>query len=276
MVGASLVLAGCSSDAVSRGFLPEDSVGATNQTDRITSLWNGSWIAALFVGVVTWGLILWCVAVYRKRKGDNTLPVQLRYHVPLEVMYVILPVIMIGVLFFQTFKDTEALTDVSATPDLTVHLIGKQWSWDFNYVDDDVWDSGVQTDLESPQVEEEIPTLYLPVNERVEFVLDTRDVNHSFWVPAFLFKMDLIAGRTNHFQVVPTKEGVFAGKCAEFCGENHSEMLFNVAVVSQDAYRAHIAELRDKGQTGQIGMDYSRTYTADEPGTEDANRTGSN
>ena len=96
---AAVALSGCSAE-VQRGFLPGSSdAEITDQTGRITSLWVGSWIAALLVGLITWGLMLWCVAVYRKRKGDDTLPVQLRYHVPLEVMYVILPIIMVGVLF---------------------------------------------------------------------------------------------------------------------------------------------------------------------------------
>src|SRR5450756_3183559 len=96
----ALVTTGCSAEA-QRGWLP-GGPGVTNQTDRITSLWTGSWIAALSVGVITWGLILWCVVVYRRRAGDETLPVQLRYHVPLEVMYVILPLIMVGVLYYYT------------------------------------------------------------------------------------------------------------------------------------------------------------------------------
>ena len=70
------------------------------------------------------------------------------------------------------------------------------------------------------------------VGKRVEFQLTANDVIHSFWVPAFLTKLDMIPGRVNTFQVVPTREGTFAGKCAELCGAYHSEMLFNLKVVS--------------------------------------------
>ncbi|WP_369795243.1 cytochrome c oxidase subunit II [Cellulomonas sp. KRMCY2] len=254
----TLAMSGCSAQ-VQRGFLPGyDDGQVTNQTERITSLWTGSWIAALIIGALTWGLIIWCVAVYRKRKDDDTLPVQLRYHVPLEVMYVILPILMIGVLYFFTERDMSAIEDVSAEPDLTVQVIGKQWSWDFNYLDDDVWSSGVHVDDVATVDSTTLPTLYLPVDERVEIVLDSRDVIHSFWVPAFLYKKDIIPGRTNVFQIVPTREGVYAGKCAELCGEHHSGMLFNVAVVSREEYDAQMQELRDAGQTGELGSDLDR------------------
>jgi cytochrome c oxidase subunit 2 len=252
-----MLTAGCSAE-VQRGWLP-GGPGVTNMTDRITSLWTGSWIAALSVGVITWGLILWCVVVYRRRAGDETLPVQLRYHVPLEVMYVILPLIMVGVLYYYTQRDMAAIQSTSQTPDLKVQVIGKQWSWDFNYLDDGVWESGNQTPLSGkPGVEATAPTLYLPVGERVEFVLDSRDVIHSFWVPAFLYKKDIIPGRTNYFQIVPEKVGSYAGKCAELCGEFHSEMRFTVKVVPRAEYDAHIAALRAAGQTGALGVDYNR------------------
>jgi cytochrome c oxidase subunit II len=261
---AAIVLTGCSAEA-QRGFLPGYSDGqVTNQTGRITSLWVGSWEAALAVGVLTWGLILWSVVVYRKRKNDDTLPVQLRYHVPLEIMYVILPVLMIGVLYFYTARDMNAITDVTThTPDHTVQVIGKQWSWDFNYVDEDVYETGVQSeDVSADGSLKKVPTLYLPVDERVEFVLNSRDVIHSFWVPAFLYKLDVIPNRTNKFQIVPTREGVYAGKCAELCGEEHSSMLFNVAVVSRAEYDKQMAALKAKGQTGQLGLEYSRLQDA--------------
>ncbi|WP_182111344.1 MULTISPECIES: cytochrome c oxidase subunit II [unclassified Actinotalea] len=260
-VVVTLVATGCSAEA-QRGYLPgrEDGEQVTNMTERITTLWTGSWIAALIVGLITWGLILWCVAVYRKRRDDDTLPVQLRYHVPLEIMYVILPILMIGVLYFYTERDTAAIEDISAEPDLTVQVVGKQWSWDFNYLDDNVYETGVHTiDVGAPGNPDEVPTLYLPVDERVEIHLTSRDVVHSFWVPAFLYKKDMIPGRPNVFQVVPTAEGVYAGKCAEFCGEFHSGMLFNVAVVSREEYDAQMEELREAGQTGFLGSDLDRT-----------------
>jgi cytochrome c oxidase subunit 2 len=88
------------------------------------------------------------------------------------------------------------------------------------------------------------------VNESVKFTLSSPDVIHSFWIPSFYFKLDVIPGRTNTFELTPTKTGTFAGKCAELCGFQHARMTFTVKVVSAEEYRAHLAELAAKGQTG--------------------------
>lgn len=263
-VGASALLAGCS-QGIENGALPS-TPDITNQTGTVITLWNGSWIAALAVGVLTWGLILWCVAVYRKRKDDNKLPVQNRVHLPLELMYTALPLMAVGVLFKYTAEDIQELTAIEPNPDIEIQVVGKQWSWDFNYLDDDVYETGqhavnvgsLENELGGVGTNSQFPTLYLPVNEVVEFQLESRDVIHSFWIPAFLDKMDMIPFRTNVWQVTPTREGVYAGKCAELCGEFHSGMLFNVAVVSREEYDAHMAELEQAGQTGQLGLDLNR------------------
>ncbi|GAA1895333.1 cytochrome c oxidase subunit II [Lapillicoccus jejuensis] len=259
MVLAGLVLlGGCASStgSASSGWLPEGSNGGqvTSETGRVTSLWIGTWIAALVVGAIVWGLTIYVMVRYRRKKDEVGLPPQLRYNVPIEMLYTILPVFMVAVLFYYTARDESALIDVSKKPDIQVNVVAKQWSWDFNYVTANTYESGVQTEL-NPSTgapENAMPVLYLPVNKRVEFILNARDVIHSFWVPAFLQKMDMLPGRTNRFQVVPTQEGTFQGKCAELCGAYHSQMLFVVKVVSQNEYDSQMQKLRDLGQSGQL------------------------
>jgi cytochrome c oxidase subunit 2 len=202
---------------------------------------------------------------YRRREDETGLPVQLRYNVPIEILYTVVPTFMIAVLFFYTARDESALLDTSAKPDVTINVVGKQWSWDFNYVDADTYESGTHAQLTGkPGVEETLPTLYLPVNKRVEFILTARDVIHSFWVPAFLQKLDLIPGRVNRFQVEPRQTGEFAGKCAELCGAYHSQMLFNVKVVDEATYQQHLADLRARGNTGQLDNGLNRTRILNE------------
>ena len=258
----SLALTGCAG-RVEDGLLPR---GVTQGAERVTTLWVGSWIAALLVGALVWGLIIWCVVAYRRRKDDDgTLPVQLRYNVPLEILYTVVPVFMIAVLFFYTQRDEAALLDTSAKPDVVVNVVGKQWSWDFNYVTQNTYEAGTHAQLTGkPGVEESLPTLYLPVNQRTEFVLTSRDVIHSFWIPAFLQKLDMIPGKVNRFQVTPTQTGEFQGKCAELCGAYHSQMLFNVKVVEQAEYDAHMAELRAKGNEGQLANGLNREQVMNE------------
>ncbi|WP_299445228.1 cytochrome c oxidase subunit II [uncultured Phycicoccus sp.] len=267
VIGAltTTVLGGCAAGNLrgdaSTGWLPP---AVTEGGDRVTTLWIGAWITLIAVGLLVIGLTVWCMVAYRRRKDDNELPVQLRYNIPIEILYTVVPMLMVVVFFYYTARDEAALIDTSKEPDVTVNVVGKQWSWDFNYLEDDVHEVGTQAILTGkPGAEETIPTLYLPVNERTEFVLTSRDVIHSFWIPAFLQKMDMMPGRVNRFQVVPTQEGQFKGKCAELCGAYHSQMLFNVKVVPRAEYDAHMAELRAAGQTGLLNNTLNRSQLMD-------------
>ncbi len=180
---ALLTLSGCT-DQVQRGWMPSTK-DTTNQTGKIMDLWVGSWIAALIVGVIVWGLTIWCMIVYRRRKGETGFfPAQIRYHLPLEVMYTVVPVMMVAVLFGHTANIQSELLSTKTKPDVTIGVVGKQWSWDFNYKDSDVYETGVMGQLDGQEgAEAELPTLYLPVNKLVQFDLTARDVIHSFWVP---------------------------------------------------------------------------------------------
>jgi cytochrome c oxidase subunit 2 len=255
---AMLALSGCTRQ-VEHGWLPSDK-GVTNNTAKVMQLWNGSWIAALAVGVLVWGLIFWSIIAYRRRRGTTGVPPQVRYHIPLEIMYTAVPLMMVAVLFYYTARDEAELISTDIKPDVTIGVVGKQWSWDFNYVDGNTYESGTQAQMTGDAFKEAtVPTLWLPVGKRVEFHLSTRDVNHSFWIPAFLMKMDLIAGVVNKFQVVPQVTGTFRGRCAELCGEYHANMLFNVNVVTPEQYEAHLQELRQAGLEGQLPTQLGRS-----------------
>jgi cytochrome c oxidase subunit 2 len=261
-IAGALALSACTPE-MKNGWLPAER-NTTNETGRIIDLWVNSWIAALVVGLITWGLIIWCIIAYRRRKNATGFPRQLSYNLPLEIFYVVIPLFMVLVLFYFTDRDQRAIDANTENPDVKIDVRGKQWSWDFNYltsptVSEPVYEGGIQAHLNgSPIDEAKLPTLYLPVNKTVELELNTRDVNHSFWVPAFLEKRDLIAGKTNYINVTPTALGTYAGKCAELCGEYHSEMLFNVKVVTQEEFQAHLASLKQAGFTGTLGSEYDR------------------
>ena len=252
-----LVLSGCSSYELSRGFLPGEP-GVTNHTDMIVNFWNGSWIVLWAVGLIAWGLMFYAVIVYRRRKGDNTMPPQMRYNNPIEALFTVVPLVLV-IGFFAFTADTMEKIEKPVDSEMNIQVIGKQWSWDFNYLDNNVYETGIQSQFDGELGSEAaLPTLYLPVNTSVKIELKSRDVVHSFWVIDFLYKKDTFPGKTNYMYFTPQREGTYKGKCAELCGEYHSMMLFNVKVVSRAEFDSQMAALAAKGNTGLLDDSYDR------------------
>lgn len=277
-IAAAVVLAGCTPTELN-GYLPGFEEGApptTDRTEMVSGLWVNSWIVLLVVGIVTWGLMGWAAIVYRRRKGQVGLPVQLRYNMPIEIFYTIVPLILVVGFFAFTARDQTILETQYDDPDVSITAIGKQWAWDFQYNgetdDDTVWTMGVQaqTDKEGTVISE-LPTLVLPVDKTVKIKLQSRDVIHSFWIIDFLYKKDMYIGRDNFWSFTPTREGEYAGRCAELCGQYHSQMLFNVKVVSEAEYEDYLDSLREAGQTGDIDDAYDRLQNL--PGTGTTTKT---
>ncbi|MER7734343.1 cytochrome c oxidase subunit II [Streptomyces erythrochromogenes] len=266
----------------------------TEEAPRILSLWQGSWAAALITGILVWGLIIWSVIFHRRSRTKVEVPPQTRYNMPIEALYTVVPLIIVSVLFYFTARDESKLLALTPKPPHTINVIGFQWSWGFNYIEnvdgdaatpkagavpkelasipdrftkdfpagaEGVYEKGVPSDR-NPQTGNPGPTLVLPKGEKVRFILSSNDVIHSFWVVPFLFKQDVIPGHTNVFEVVPSQEGTFMGKCAELCGVDHSRMLFNVKVVSPEKYQEYLKDLAEKGQTGFLPAGIQQTDPA--------------
>ena len=272
-VGISvLVLGGCSSETKGeweRFAMPDP---ASQQGERILSLWQGAWIAALITGVIVWGLIFYAIFHFRRR-SDDEIPIQTRYNLPLEIFYTIAPVIMVVVFFAHTVETQNYVLDKDRKDDNCMEIVGQQWSWTFNYGIGEKGDCEVTpTSTEFPYSSyvhdsgtgSQIPQLYLPVGVTTRFNLHSPDVIHDFGIPGFLMKMDVIPGRINHYAITPTRTGDFKGKCYELCGVYHSRMLFNVHVVTREEYDAHLQELTDAGATSELpllGGDFASTQT---------------
>lgn len=245
---ALLFLSGCSAEGKSQLERLAMPVPATEEGQHIYNLWQWSWLAAFIVGIIVWGLILWCVFAYRRR-SQSEIPVQTRYHLPIEIFYTVAPIMMVIVLFFFTVETQNNSFHVSDEPDDTVTVVGQQWSWTFNYTDVDSLNGETVHEVGTT---EDRPTLYLVKDREVTISLRSPDVIHSFWVPDFIFKLDVIPGKENQFSVTPTRTGTFAGRCAELCGVYHSRMLFDVKVVDQAEFDAKMQELQQAGNTGLI------------------------
>ena len=264
-----LLLTGCAQNSqqliaqIKRlGFPPP----AGDRGAYILNLWIGSWIAAFVVGFIVLGLILWAANRYKTKHAK--MPRQNRYNLPMEIFYTIAPFIIIAVLFYYTVLAQDAVTAKKPNPDLTIDVVGQKWSWTFNYkaadnpaVGQDVWEAGTIN---------RTPDLYLPVGKLIQFNLSSPDVIHSFWIPSFYTKLDVIPGRHNSLQMTPTTEGLFPGKCAELCGTYHSAMLFNVHIVSEADYNNYLKSLVAKGQVGEAkgpALANSPVRTGSEEGT---------
>jgi cytochrome c oxidase subunit 2 len=251
LTASTLLLGACSAEdktQIKRLAMPES---ATDRGPDIYHLWQGAWLAAILVGILVWGLIIYAAFKFRRR-SDDEVPVQVRYNLPIEILYTVAPIVMVVVFFFFTVQTQDAvLADQDGTDaQHTVDVVGQQWSWTFNYVKDPALDS--RTTVHEVGTTAYLPTLVLPVGESVHVNLSSPDVIHSFWVPAFLMKMDVVPGRHNQFTFTPTRVGQYAGRCAELCGVYHSRMLFNVKIVTPQQYASYLQGLKQKGNTGLV------------------------
>ncbi len=265
---AASALAGCTQQQL-QGWLPATPT-TTNHTSSIIGLWVTSWIVLLIVGAITWGLIIWAAVAYRRRRGQTGLPVQLRYNLPIEVLYTIVPLILVIGFFAFTARDQATIEEPTENPDVQIEVFAKRWAWDFNYVTEDAYSAGVQAEFNPDGTIDtsNLPVLVLPVDKTVEIKIEARDVAHSFWIVDFLYKKDSIPGKTNYMYFTPTELGTFEGKCAELCGEYHSLMLFTVEVVSEADYQAYIAAQKAAGFEGQLGAEYNVNQNLPGTGSE--------
>ena len=260
---AVLTLAGCDlNNEFWRFGWPE---GITDQAEQMRNLWTGSVIAALVVGFAVWGLIFWSMVRHRKR-GDE-LPKQTAYNLPLEIVYTIVPFVMIAVLFFYTVVVQNRVQERSDNPDVTIAVNAFKWNWQFVYPE--TTESNGGTPVSTTGTSTEVPILVLPVDQTIRFEVASADVIHSFWVPEFLFKLDVIPGnengRDNVFEVTVREQGAFVGRCAELCGTYHANMNFEVRAVPAEDYEAYLSA-REDGQSTydaleSIGQDGSATTT---------------
>ena len=188
----------------------------------------------VFVGVE--GFILYAVVRYRRKPGDDVLPDQLHGNTTVEIIWTAIPTVIVFILF--TFSMiTLGEVDAHQDPGATIEVEGFQWQWTFNY------EEGVTIRGEPGKP----PVMAVPVGEPVRLILKSLDVNHSWYVPQFLIKRDLIdfgdARGPNELEFTVTEEGTYSGQCAEFCGTGHADMTFVVQAMSRADYDAYIAAL---------------------------------
>jgi cytochrome c oxidase subunit 1 len=234
------VLSGCFHGTRPRSERLAYPKAASDRSEAIFDLWVGEWIAAGIIGFGVFGLIMWSVLRYR-RKSDDHIPPQLRYNLPIEVLYTVAPIIVIAVVFFHTVQAQQEIDETSENPDHVITVVGQKWGWTFIYRDEDavggesVFDVGTPETSPSCTCRSTSRPLRARVAGRRPLVLG----------PEFYYKLDVFPGENdNAFEMTPTRTGTFRGRCAELCGTYHSRMLFDANVVSAEEYEQHLADCR--------------------------------
>jgi cytochrome c oxidase subunit 2 len=225
-----LVAAGCTPDSV------------TEQGAAVHSLYLLFLYIAAVVYVVVAALVIWSVVRYRRRNDE--LPTQFHGNNRLELIWTLIPTVIVLVLFGFTLRAQDKVLDDSGQADVNITVTAFQWSWRFTYEG-----TGAEV-LGSP---EHIPELVVPVGQTVRVKLVSADVVHSFYVPRTLFKRQAIPGVTNQFDLTFEKAGLYHGQCTQFCGLQHTDMVFRVRVVTQGEYQNWLAAASRRGSAGQPG-----------------------
>ncbi|MEX1171464.1 MAG: cytochrome c oxidase subunit II [Chloroflexota bacterium] len=234
-------LVGMSQRTVDSLYPPE---AVTTQGAQIRELYNIVFLIGAAIFFLVEALIIWTVLRYRRRPGDDTLPPQTHGNAIAEVVWTVVPTLIVAFLFVVSWQTLNAVEAVSAQPDVKIRAVAGQFQWTFEYLPDD-WDPN-ENPRKPALYTQLLPTgegggMAVPAGRSVQLYLDSPDVIHAFYVPQFLFKRDVVPGRTNvfEFNVNEADAGqTFRGQCAELCGAGHRVMLFEVHALTPAEFDA--------------------------------------
>jgi cytochrome c oxidase subunit II len=193
-------------------------------------------VLSAVVFVVVAGLVVYSVVRFRAGRGEQgTEPPQVYGSAQVEAAWTVIPIIIVIVLVLATAR---VIHEVQAAPEppnaVRVTVVGRQWWWEIRYPE-----LGVVTANE----------LHVPVSDSANrqptfLTLESADVAHSFWVPRFAGKTDLIPNKTNRMWVEPHQPGTYLGQCAEYCGTQHAHMLLRVVAESPEQFARWVEQQR--------------------------------
>ncbi|MBK9927189.1 MAG: cytochrome c oxidase subunit II [Anaerolineales bacterium] len=204
------------------GLMP---IEASAQAVPIDWLWDLQIKAMSFLFALIVVPMIYSFVVFRRRKGETGEGEHFEGNTNLEIAWTVLPLVVVVIMAYIGAGNL-AQTRVSDPNALVVNVTGSQWTWRFEYPD-----TGVISD-----------ELHVPVGKQVLLKMTSRDVIHSFWVPEFRVKQDLVPGRTTELRVTPTLIGTYAVRCAELCGTSHAYMEKPVIVSSQADFDTWMGE----------------------------------
>lgn len=200
---------------------------ASTQAGPIDGLFDFHFWMIAFLFSLIMVLMLYSAVAFRRQPGDETDGPHIHSNTALEIGWTVIPTIVV---LGAGFYGLNVLREVVAPQDgeIAIEVQGQQWAWRFNY----------------PGYERKIGSgvLMLPEDQAVVLQMTSTDVLHSFWVPEFRVKQDLLPGRVTELRITPTEAGTYQLVCAEICGLQHAYMTASVEVVSQEAFDTWIAE----------------------------------
>src|SRR3954469_2905564 len=214
-------------------------VAASTQADSIDTFYDVLIIASVPMFVLVSSVVLYSCYRFRMRPGEeNMAGPPIHGNTRLEVVWTIIPaVLMLGLCTYAYVVLHDAEKAPAATggqQELKVRVVGEQFAWTFFYKGDN------GKEVSSPQ-------LYLPKDRSVRFTVQTKDVLHDFWVPAFRWKIDAVPGINTHYRVTPTRNGNYAIVCAELCGLGHATMRQTAHVMPQAKFTAWLTKQQQGG-----------------------------
>jgi len=200
-------------------------VEASLQADEIDGMWKLQEVAMSFLFALIAVPIAYSLVVFRRQQGDTTDAQHIEGNTRLEIAWSIIPLIAV-VVFSVLGAGNLANTIRPSAGAMVVKVNAFQWGWTFNYPD-----YGFTTN-----------EMYVPVNKAIDLKMESSDVIHSFWVPEFRVKQDLVPGRVTELRITPILAGHYKVRCAELCGTGHYKMEQPVVVVDDTAFAAWVAE----------------------------------
>jgi cytochrome c oxidase subunit 2 len=226
--------------------------GVTGQDHWVRQLWHITYIFAVPLGLLVLGGIFWCIFRYRVRPGHTGRPEQFQYHIPIEITYTVVPLIIVAIVFGFAYNAENHVNKVVKNPDVKITVQSFQWGWRFIYPNGHSELGTVANNLDINSTAN-LPVLYMPAGKTVQLHLESLDVIHTFYVPEFLFQRDMIPGINNVVDFNVIKTGTYNGECNNICGEYHAYMRFLVDVMTPAAYNAWYAKQKP-GSTTTAGV----------------------
>jgi cytochrome c oxidase subunit 2 len=202
-------------------------------------IWFNNWIIQpVMFFIAGFVLLLLLIVMIRFNKRANPTPKKFTHNTAIEVLWTIVPVVILAVIAVFSFRLLYAYADVPQKPDVTIKVVGYQWYWGYAYPDQKIPEF-VSNILPEDQAGRDLYRLktdnpiVVPVGKKIRVLVTSDNVIHSFALPAFGLKTDAIPGRLNQTWFIPEKIGTYYGQCSELCGIKHAFMPIEIKVVSQ-------------------------------------------